>query len=69
MSLPQVLTAPKVADLLGCSSRTVHRLVHDGKLAYFDKLAGPNGAFLFYGSEVERYMATLPQASTTEVAA
>lgn len=56
MSLPKVLTTPDVVQMLGKSSRTVHRLVHDGKLPALKQMSGPNGAFLFDPADVERFM-------------
>jgi predicted DNA-binding transcriptional regulator AlpA len=42
-----LLTSPEVAQRLGCSVRTVHRLVVSQQLIPAQKLPGPNGAFLF----------------------
>jgi excisionase family DNA binding protein len=50
-----LLTSPEVARLLGCSNRTVHRLVESDQLIPAQKLPGPNGAFLFDPSVVEMY--------------
>jgi hypothetical protein len=50
-----LLTSPEVAALLGCSIRTVHRLVTSEDLIPAQKLPGPNGAFLFDRNVVEMY--------------
>lgn len=50
-----LLTSPQVAALLGCSTRTVHRLVTSEHLIPAQKLSGPNGAFLFDPNVVEMY--------------
>lgn len=47
------MTSPEVAVLLGCSIRTVHRLVASSQLIPAQKLPGPNGAFLFSPAAVE----------------
>lgn len=52
-----LITTSDVRDLLGCSVRTVHRLVASGDLAPALKLPGPNGAFLFDPEAVENYKA------------
>jgi hypothetical protein len=49
------MTSPEVAVLLGCSIRTVHRLVTSSHLIPAQKLPGPNGAFLFDPAAVEMY--------------
>lgn len=51
----ELLTSPEVALRLGCSTRTVHRLVTSQNLAPAQKLPGPNGAFLFDPADVESY--------------
>lgn len=50
-----LLTSPEVAHRLGCSTRTVHRLVTSNHLIPAQKLPGPNGAFLFDAAVVEMY--------------
>ena len=52
-----LLTSPQVAHLLGCSTRTVHRLVTSEELIPAQKLPGPNGAYLFRRSDVEALLA------------
>ena len=49
------LTSPQVAGLLGCSTRTVHRLVTANALIPAQKLPGPNGALLFDPNVVEMF--------------
>jgi len=51
----ELLTSPQVAHRLGCSVRTVHRLVESDELIPAQKLPGPNGAFLFDAADVEMY--------------
>ena len=41
------ITAPEAAQILGCSSRTIQRMVDTGDLPILRKLPGPNGALLF----------------------
>jgi excisionase family DNA binding protein len=53
MSNGELLSSGDVARLLGCSPRTVHRLVKAGDLQPVHKLDGPNGAFLFHADAVE----------------
>ena len=50
-----LLTSPQVAHLLGCSARTVHRLVLANELIPAQKLPGPNGALLFDANVVEMF--------------
>lgn len=51
---PVMLTSFQVAVRLKCSTRTVHRMAANGELEPAQKLPGPNGAFLFAESDVER---------------
>ncbi|MCW2900027.1 MAG: hypothetical protein JWO67_2292 [Streptosporangiaceae bacterium] len=50
-----LLTSPEVAQRLGCSVRTVHRLVTSNQLIAAQKLPGPNGAFLFDPAVIEMF--------------
>jgi hypothetical protein len=50
-----LMTSPEVAVLLGCSIRTVHRLVASEALIPAQKLPGPNGAFLFDSNAVDAF--------------
>ena len=55
MSLPELLSSPQAAALLGCSSKTVHRLVDDGTLTpYLVGPGGPHGAYMFRRIDVEQ---------------
>jgi excisionase family DNA binding protein len=50
-----LITTPVAADMLGCSARTVQRMVDSGELTPVMRLStGPNGAFLFKRRDVER---------------
>jgi len=51
----ELLTSPQVANALGCSLRTVHRLAAAKQLQPAQKLPGPNGAFLFTEDDVREY--------------
>lgn len=51
------LTSSEAAHLLGCSPRTVQRMIEAGKLVPERKLPGPNGAYLIPLAEVERIKA------------
>jgi excisionase family DNA binding protein len=49
----ELLTSTEAARRLGCSRRTVHRLVTSKDLTPAHKLTGQNGAFLFDPAEVD----------------
>lgn len=49
------MTTRDVADTLGISTATVHRLVERGDLTPAAKAPGKRGAYLFAADEVERY--------------
>lgn len=53
MHTDRLLTCPEVGALLGKSARTVQRMVDRGLLTPAQKLAGPNGAYLFRREDVE----------------
>lgn len=55
--MSNTLTTSEAAHLLGCSPRTVQRMIEGGKLAAEHKLPGPNGAYLISRAEVERILA------------
>lgn len=55
--MPDTLTTSEAAQMLGCSPRTVQRMIEDDKLTPERKLPGPNGAYLIPLSEVERVLA------------
>jgi hypothetical protein len=63
-----LMTSPEVAVLLGCSIRTVHRLVTSSQLIPAQKLPGPNGAFLFSPASVEMYRRQKAQRRTRTAA-
>lgn len=49
------ISSPEAARILGKSTRTIHRLVAAGVLTpALTAPGGPNGAYLFERSEVER---------------
>lgn len=50
-----LITTTEAAAILGCSSRTVQRLIADGLLAPAQKLPGPNGAYLLDSDDVTKY--------------
>ena len=55
--MPDTLTTSEAARMLGCSPRTVQRMIEDDKLTPERKLPGPNGAYLIPLAEVERVLA------------
>ena len=55
--MPDTLTTTEAARMLGCSPRTVQRMIEAGKLATERKLPGPNGAYLIPLAEIERVKA------------
>ncbi len=57
MSHPELLTSTQAGTILGKSGRTVQRMADAGELRFAQKLPGPNGAYLFARSEVERVAA------------
>jgi predicted DNA-binding transcriptional regulator AlpA len=63
----ELLTSPQVAHRLGCSTRTVHRLVTSEDLIPAHRLPGPNGAFLFESAAVEELR--IQRGATAEDAA
>jgi len=52
-----LMTATEAGAVLGKSSSTVRRLAESGDLRYAQKLAAPNGAYLFRTSDVRQYLA------------
>ena len=55
--MPDTLTTSEAARMLGCSPRTVQRMIEDDKLTPERKFPGPNGAYLIPRREVERVKA------------
>lgn len=55
MTTPDIVTSPEAGQILGCSAKTVVRLVRRGTLKPARRLdTGPNGAFLFFRADVEQ---------------
>lgn len=51
----ELLSTAQVAETLGCSIRTVHRLVRREDLAPVQKMPGESGAYLFDAAAVRAY--------------
>ena len=51
--MPDTLTTTEAAQLLGCSPRTVQRMIEAGRLGFERKLPGPNGAYLIPRAAVD----------------
>lgn len=51
-----LLTSTQAGALLGKSGKTVIRLAHDGLIPVAHHLTGPNGAYLFRRSDIERLL-------------
>lgn len=66
---PQFLTTQEVAQILRKSQRTVQRLVQSGALVPAQKLAGPNGAYLFTQAAVASLLASDDEPETSAAAA
>lgn len=55
LNTDRLLTTPEAAQILGRSTRTVHRMVIAGELVPVKRLSiGPNGALLFDLRDVQR---------------
>ena len=54
--MPETLTTTEAAQMLGCSARTIQRMIEGDKLTPERKLPGPNGAYLIPRAEVERIL-------------
>jgi len=52
-AMPDLITSPEAAAMLGVSVRTVHRKIEEGRLTPAKKLPGPTGAYLFNRADVE----------------
>lgn len=50
----ELISAREASELMGCSRRTVERLVASGTLLPKAKLPGRTGAFVFRRADVER---------------
>lgn len=69
MHPPELLTSAQAGVILGKSARTVQRMVDAGEIAAAQKLPGPNGAYLFSPTEVERVRAELAAIADAEATA
>lgn len=65
MTNDALMTTAEAGEVLGRNSRAVQRLVQKGRLRHAQKLAGPNGAYLFEPEEVQRVAAELAADSPT----
>jgi excisionase family DNA binding protein len=54
MTATDLMTAAQVAEVLGCSQRTIARMAEDGRLTPALKLPGETGAYLFDPAVVRR---------------
>ena len=69
MQTTELLTSAQAAVILGKSARTVQRMVDAGEIAAAQKLPGPNGAYLFAPTEVERVRTELAAIADAEATA
>lgn len=53
----ELLTSPQAGLILDKSARTVQRMADAGDLPIAQKLPGPNGAFLFRRTDIEKWAA------------
>ena len=54
------MTTAQAAEHLGCSVKTITRMVEDGRLTAQIKLPGLRGPYLFERAEIERAEAKAP---------
>jgi excisionase family DNA binding protein len=54
MTETNLKTTAQAAGRLGCSIRTILRMVEDGRLTPAAKMPGESGGYLFESAEVER---------------
>ena len=59
----ELIISSQVGVILGKSPRTIARLTEQGKIPYESKLPGPNGAYLFRRSDIERMAAESTEQS------
>lgn len=59
----ELIISSQVGVILGKSPRTVARLAEQGDIPYASKLPGPNGAYLFRRSDIEKLAAERAEAS------
>jgi hypothetical protein len=69
MQTTELLTSAQAGVILGKSARTVQRMVDAGEITAAQKLPGPNGAYLFAPTEVERVRAELAAIADAEATA
>jgi len=69
MQTTELLTSAQAGVILGKSARTVQRMVDAGEIAAAQKLPGPNGAYLFASTEVERVRTELAAIADAEATA
>lgn len=69
MHPPELLTSAQAGVILGKSARTVQRMVDAGEITAAQKLPGPNGAYLFASTEVERVRTELAAIADAEATA
>ena len=69
MQTTELLTSAQAGVILGKSARTVQRMVDAGEIAAAQKLPGPNGAYLFAPTEVERVRTELAAIADAEATA
>jgi excisionase family DNA binding protein len=63
-----LITTPQAARLLGCSVRTIHRLIVSGNLTPIMRANdGPNGAYLFARGDVEQLAKAQEEAGSPAV--
>lgn len=61
---PDLIPTSEVAEIMGKSVRTVHRLIQSGDLKPALKIAGQSGAYLFNRSDVEALAAAPTEAAS-----
>lgn len=67
MSDEAFLTSTEAGAILGCSGRTVVRMVQAGKLRSATKVNGPKGPYLFRRSDLEQVAAGQSNAEAEQV--
>lgn len=60
----EFILSSEVGVILRKSPRTVARLAESGEIPYVRKLPGPNGAYLFKRSDVEKLAAERTEAAS-----
>lgn len=54
MANPDIIGTTEASDLLGINRTTLFRWVVAGRVTPTSRLAGPNGAYLFHRTDIER---------------